>query len=121
METRCQQRWQLHALQFAQRNGARRPRLKHVHQHANGSMGRKQRRESEMEITEAINKSTIEAPSQKCGGAQKIMKSRQKISLFLTSIILPLSLHAAIINVSTSSQLSSAVASANPGDTIVMA
>jgi len=52
---------------------------------------------------------------------KSIMKTRQKISLLFTSIILPLSLHAAIINVSTSAQLSSAVASANPGDTIVMA
>ncbi|HXE42846.1 MAG TPA: chondroitinase-B domain-containing protein, partial [Candidatus Baltobacteraceae bacterium] len=46
---------------------------------------------------------------------------RKKAGLFLASIAAPLALQAAIINVSTSSQLSSAVGSANPGDTIVMA
>jgi len=48
-------------------------------------------------------------------------RSRQKIGLLLALTVLPLAMNASIINVSTSSQLSSAVGSANPGDTIVMA
>jgi poly(beta-D-mannuronate) lyase len=43
------------------------------------------------------------------------------MGFLLASAVLPLAMSAATINVSTSSQLSSAVASANPGDLIVMA
>ena len=45
----------------------------------------------------------------------------KQIALFCAAVALPFALQAATINVSTSTQLASAVAAANPGDLIVMA
>ncbi|MDE3099205.1 MAG: RICIN domain-containing protein [Verrucomicrobiota bacterium] len=52
---------------------------------------------------------------------QSMLQSLKKAGLFVASATLPFAASAAIINVSNSSQLASAVGGANPGDTIVMA